>query len=214
MTINDRFQKIIKILFGGNKSAFASAIGVTPSVIENIVGKRQGKPSFELLEKISAIEEININWVVTGVGEMFNDLTSNNGNLDEKIEKKPRIPLDAAAGVLSSFSESIMDSGCEMRPVIAGMPYYDFTIGVRGDSMQPEFQGGDEVACRLIDEAAFIQWGKPHIIDSKEGVVLKRIYNRKNAILCRSDNPAYEDFEIPKEDILRIALVVGTIRLY
>ena len=43
MTINERFNKIIKALFGGNKSAFANTIGVAPSVIDNIVGKRQGK---------------------------------------------------------------------------------------------------------------------------------------------------------------------------
>jgi phage repressor protein C with HTH and peptisase S24 domain len=44
--------------------------------------------------------------------------------------------------------------------------------------------------------------------------VLKRIYNRPDAILCKSNNNAYDDFEVPKEDIYHIALVVGAIRLY
>ena len=69
MTINERFNKIIKALFGGNKSAFANTIGVAPSVIDNIVGKRQGNPSFEVLEKVSAIAEINLEWLIADRGE-------------------------------------------------------------------------------------------------------------------------------------------------
>lgn len=71
MSINSRFELLIKVLFNGKQSAFACAIGVTPSVINNIVGKRQGKPSFELMEKISTIEEVNIDWLISGRGEML-----------------------------------------------------------------------------------------------------------------------------------------------
>lgn len=71
MTINERFDMIITDLYGGNKSAFAAAIGVTPSVIDNIVGRRQGKPSFDVVEKVSALAEVNIQWLITGKGEAF-----------------------------------------------------------------------------------------------------------------------------------------------
>ena len=71
MSINDRFGKIIRTLYGGNKSAFANAIGVAPSVVENIVGKRQGKPSFDVVEKVCAITEVNTTWLITGRGDAF-----------------------------------------------------------------------------------------------------------------------------------------------
>ena len=71
MNINERFCNIIRTLYGGNKSAFASAIGVAPSVVENIVGKRQGKPSFDVIEKVCAIAEVNTIWLITGRGEAF-----------------------------------------------------------------------------------------------------------------------------------------------
>lgn len=71
MTINERFGKIIRVLYGGNKSAFASAIGVAPSVVDNIVGRRQGKPSFEVVEKVSALAEVNTEWLITGKGDGF-----------------------------------------------------------------------------------------------------------------------------------------------
>lgn len=84
MTINERFSKIIRILYGGNKSAFANAIGVTPSVVDNIVGKRQGKPSFDVVEKVSALAEVNIKWLITGRGEPFDFSDSENTPTDEQ----------------------------------------------------------------------------------------------------------------------------------
>lgn len=71
MTINDRFLEIIKALYGGNKAAFAEAIGVAPTVIQNVVGTRQGKPSFEVVAKVCALANINTGWVISGNGEML-----------------------------------------------------------------------------------------------------------------------------------------------
>lgn len=70
MTVNERFNIITNELFGGKKSAFASAIGVNPTVIQNIVGKRQGNPSYELVEKICANANISANWLILGIGDM------------------------------------------------------------------------------------------------------------------------------------------------
>lgn len=71
MSINDRFGKIIRVLYGGNKRAFATEVGIAPTVVENIVGKRQGKPSFEVIEKVCALANINTEWLITGRGEAF-----------------------------------------------------------------------------------------------------------------------------------------------
>lgn len=49
------------------------AIGVAPTVIENVVGTRQGKPSFDVLEKICANADISATWLMTGRGEMLAD---------------------------------------------------------------------------------------------------------------------------------------------
>ena len=74
-SINERFERLIITLYRGNKSAFAQAIGVAPSVVDNIVGKRQGKPSFDVVEKISAIAGLNLEWLITGKGEMLRTST-------------------------------------------------------------------------------------------------------------------------------------------
>lgn len=49
------------------------AVGVTPTVIENVVGTRQGKPSFDVLEKVCANANISATWLMTGRGKMIAD---------------------------------------------------------------------------------------------------------------------------------------------
>ena len=68
-SIKDRYDFLIDHFSGGNKRLFARSIGVSPSVIENIVGTRQTNPSFEILQKtLIAYENINANWLINGNG--------------------------------------------------------------------------------------------------------------------------------------------------
>ena len=74
MSVNDRIKKLIDLETGGNKRAFALKIGVTASVIENIVGKRKSTPSYSVIKKISKIENLNLNWIIKGVGNIYQDV--------------------------------------------------------------------------------------------------------------------------------------------
>ncbi len=173
--------------------------------------------------------DLSPTWLLTGDGEMFKSHnTPNTKHVNERlieenhqhkdsnveVETRPRIPMEAAAGSLSVLTQSVDQSQCDQMPVIASIPDYDFTIMVKGDSMVPEFKSGDEIACRLIRESAFIQWGQPYVVDSYNGIVLKRIHDNGDSIKCTSDNPQYGAFYIPKSEIYRLALVVGLVRLY
>ncbi len=71
MSVNERVAEVVKTQFGGNKRAFAQQIGVSATVVENIVGKRQGKPSFDVAVAICANANISAEWLLTGEGEMF-----------------------------------------------------------------------------------------------------------------------------------------------
>lgn len=83
MNINEKIETIISVLFAGNKRAFAKAVGISPSVVENIVGTRKGKPSYDVLTKICANANVSAEWLLLGTGkekamDMFNirkDLT-------------------------------------------------------------------------------------------------------------------------------------------
>src|SRR5690606_20647003 len=92
----------------------------------------------------------------------------------------------------------------------------DFMIEVEGSSMYPKYNSGDVVACTVINENSFIQWNKTHVIATREqGIIIKRIKKGSDdGKLCMiSDNKDYDPFEVPKDEINGIALVVGVIRL-
>ncbi len=189
------------------------------------------------IEKILlAYPDLNSDWLLTGRGEMLKTncisenisvtiadssahkdnkkVASSNEIKDLNTDFRPRIPYDAAAGALSIAEHGISRNDCEMLPVIPRFPKYDFTIVAKGDSMIPEIASGDELACRFIDPKGFIQWGRPHVLDTAQGVVVKNIFELPDSILCRSVNNNYPDFPIAKDDIYHIALVVGLIRQY
>jgi hypothetical protein len=79
--------------------------------------------------------------------------------------------------------------------------------------MEPEYYSGDEVACKRINERSFLQWGRVHVLDTTQGVVIKRIYEHGDCIRCCSYNDEFPDFLIPKDEIRSYNLVVGSLRL-
>jgi phage repressor protein C with HTH and peptisase S24 domain len=94
--------------------------------------------------------------------------------------------------------------------------HIDFMIEISGSSMQPKYNSGDVVACTLIKESRFIQWNKAHVIATTEqGILVKRLRKglTRDCLLAISDNKDYEPFEIPVNEIIGLAIVVGVVRL-
>lgn len=156
--------------------------------------------------------EINLH---TDLGKKILDTMrgSLNSNETSPCITKPRIPYTAAAGAITHAVEGITEAQCEHIPVIEAFPNYDFTIIIKGNSMEPKYEGGDEVACKRIDQTSFIQWGKVHVLDTAQGILIKRIYEDGDKIKCVSYNPEYPPFSIDKSEIYSISLVVGLLRI-
>jgi phage repressor protein C with HTH and peptisase S24 domain len=227
MTTKERFDLLIKYFAGGNKSEFASKIDVSPTVIENIVGARQGNPSFMVLQKIFfAFAEINPKWLIAGEGEMLkkDDKKSlqpdikqknleKNQNIIKSTEGIPLIPIDAMAG-FGTGMQTILEFECE-RYVVPLFKEAQFLIDVRGSSMQPKYNPGDIVACKKLPLAdIFFQWNKVYVLDTEQGALIKRIRKGQDSehITLVSDNEKYEPFELHFSQINSVALVIGVIR--
>ena len=240
MTINERFEAVIQVLFGGNKRAFALHVGISPTVVENVVGTRKGKPSFDVLEKVCANANISAEWLLLGKGEMLMDMfeirkpmifhsddTLYENNTQEDAEDKPiarlatspgegipLIPIEAMAGALTC-EQTVLEYECE-RYVVPVFKGADFLIPVKGSSMYPKYSSGDIVACqRVAMSSLFFQWNKVYVIDTDQGALIKRIKPGcdKNHVLIVSDNEKYDPFELPVSAIHAVALVIGVIRL-
>lgn len=84
MSIKDRFKMIMdreKLTAG----AFAESIGVAQATISHILGPRNKYPSTEVILRLhQRYNDINLEWLLTGIGEMSNsnNETKNNSGFD------------------------------------------------------------------------------------------------------------------------------------
>jgi phage repressor protein C with HTH and peptisase S24 domain/plasmid maintenance system antidote protein VapI len=123
--------------------------------------------------------------------------------------------VSAAAGY-GSFDEMISNEKVVGKYLIPDFKNVDWMIYVRGSSMYPKYSSGDIIGCRVLHESRFIQWGKVYVVATREqGILVKRLEKSeiKDCILAVSDNQNYKSFDIPTNEILGIALVVGVLRL-
>ena len=129
-----------------------------------------------------------------------------------KIPTKPRLPVSAAAGSLSQYSQGVLLEQCEQMPIIRNFPDYDYTMFIKGNSMEPKYESGDEIA---IKKAEFVvEWGKDYVLDTEDGVIFKKIYDDGANIRCVSYNhEEYPDFLVPKEIIFGFYKFVGLVRV-
>lgn len=218
MSINSRIKNIREQFCNDSNIELARILNVSRQYANNLVseGKSVGDKVIDnILLKFPSINPI---WLKLGEGEMLKTKSEVvEIPLHTKIETRPRIPLNAAAGSLSVALSGVKSNDCEELPFIQAFSNYNYTILVKGDSMEPEFHSGDELACLQLTngKANFIQWGRYHVLDTAQGVLVKRIYDKGDYILCKSDNSdLYEDFKIRKEEIYNLGLVIGMLRRY
>lgn len=67
-TIQDRIRKV-RLTYRLSQQKFVESLGITQSYLSSI--ERKNTPSAALLHAISCLYEVNFDWLLTGVGEMF-----------------------------------------------------------------------------------------------------------------------------------------------
>lgn len=198
---------------------------MTLTEMERIIGASKGvltkaasKGTNIQLRWLEAIAEKfpswNAEWVITGRGESTGVDKQNDEPQTTNKETRPHIPIEVAAGLTTGFAECVALRDCEMRPIIDAFPNYDYTITIKGDSMEPKYESGDIIAIKQITD--YIEWGKTYVVSTREGAVVKRLYPPKHndkAFECVSYNIDYPAFELDKDSILALYKVVGLLRV-
>lgn len=78
-TINDRIEAIIAQSFGGNKSAFAKAIGYKPQIMSTYLGTtRRSKPSIDMVAAILNNTNVDARWLILGGDDSTNSSAASN----------------------------------------------------------------------------------------------------------------------------------------
>ena len=98
--INERLRKILDAKFQGNVSEMARQYGIPQPTLNNIVGNRMSKPSFDNIQRlVNSDETINARWLVTGKGAML------------KIEKDPiTVQLVESNDLLDRYEKVIREN--------------------------------------------------------------------------------------------------------
>lgn len=133
--INDRMKMLINAVSNGNKRAFSQLVGVTPTVLENIVGTRQGKPGYDLLEKTAfAIENLNTNWLLTGRGSMFQD--------DQHKEPTQPIPTASSDAVTLRLMDKLDEKEAQIDQLQRELREKSEALAVLKSQQLPESEHG------------------------------------------------------------------------
>jgi len=206
------------------------AAGLNKSSVSSAFSGNDRYLTLKFLHKVNASFgcPFNEDWINTGEGEMIaseykQSFQSENTKTDV-IESNasggniPMIPFDAIAGYLSVDNEGLALDKYEQYQI----PEFkkigvEYLIRVSGSSMYPKYSNGDILALKTVKDILFFQWGKVYVIDSSQGVLVKRLFEdreNKEYIICSSDNKEhYPPFSIPKSDIRSLNIVVGVIRM-
>lgn len=220
MTISERIRHFIEYR-GITVKSFESAAGLSNGYVNGI---RKGIGSEKLADILRAFPELNRNWLLFGEGEMLRTGAPAEASVSEDAPPPqlipappgkglPLIPLPAMAGFLKGAAD--IDPNEIEWYFVPAFRDCQFLIRVKGESMSPRYLSGDIVACREVqDTGTFFQWGKTYVLDTDQGVVIKRVRpsEKENHILCVSDNPEYDPFDVPIAGIYHLAIVRGLIR--
>lgn len=122
----------------------------------------------------------------------------------------PLLPVEAMAGSLAAWSQGVTANDCQH--IVAPMAGADYAIRVTGDSMEPIYRDGMTIFIKRINDRAFIPWGTPLVVDTENGVVVKKLYpveNEETRVIAKSINPEYPPYMIDTASIFGLYRVLG-----
>ena len=219
-------EGLIRHYTKGNKAQFAKILGVSAQTISAWIARN----TFDAELIYAKCRYVDSSWLLTGEGAMLQETENNNAPTPKHTveiahqvphgssEGIPLIPLDAVAGFPAESGGGVRLEDCE-RYVI---PEFEnkganFLIRVSGYSMVPLYYSGDLLACRKITDIRFFQWGTVYVLETSQGVLVKRVQesvDHADSILCVSENSSvHHPFLLPRDDIRSLSIIVGLVRL-
>lgn len=214
MGLKDRLLQFIGYI-GLDIAAFERSVGLSNGAVHKMgEGTRAST-----IDKISEIYPIlNAAWLKTGVGEMLQS--------EERSEKIISVPQTAVStkqrkgALIYDIDATCGLSGRDIEftdeKVIGSIDAPEINpdskiIFATGDSMLPLIASGDRVVIRKIESWDYFNYGQVYLIITNEYRLIKRVRRHPkdsdNLILLRSENPDYDDIDLPKREIIHLFIV-------
>jgi transcriptional regulator with XRE-family HTH domain len=200
--------KFLRKQKGWTQEEFAARLGIKRSLL-GAYEEERAEPRTEVLEIISDMFHLTLDELlrkdISSPKETYLQKRRNIKNAErQRIEF---VPVKAAAGYLSGYNdeEFIEELNTFTLPMLGAGSYRAFEI--TGDSMLP-VESGAVIVCHKVNDWEDIKNNQSYIVlTKKEGIVFKRVLksNRnKNKLTLVSDNPQYEPYPVPLEEVLEM----------
>lgn len=197
---------------------FYKESGVTRGILQ----QNNGISEDNIARFLAYAPDINVEWLITGRGEMLSTMQEKKQEKSDSEEKLPKVSHNPTIGkpyydvdFLGGFNE-IVNSQVTIPTnniVIQGFEKADFWCNVTGHSMEPKINHGDIIAlhkCTLED----IQYGEIYavVLDTLRTIkILRRSSDPKNLRFVPINTTDYDEQEYPVERIMNVFEVIGSI---
>ena len=201
---------------GLTQQQFADVMEIKRSLI-GAYEEERADPKYDLLQKFSEFFELSIDELIN---ETINDKWKKKPNLSNSnvrvlsitVDKDDNenielVPVKASAGYLNGYADPEFVGALPKFsiPMFKNGTFRAFEI--KGDSMLP-LASGSVIISEYVENWNDLKIGETAVVVSKnDGVVYKRMGSKlkqDKGIKLVSDNPIYEPYFVPAEDILEI----------
>lgn len=208
----------IKSFYGLKGNAdLARFLGVAPNTITNWYGRK----TFDIDVIYTKCVNININWLLTGEGNMYRAESEKEEKLpsvNQTYEGAPYFNVDFIGG----FDLIVNDQTVNPDFYINYPPYNQPGVvwcNLTGHSMEPEISNGDIIALREVTTPIqYLPAGEIYGIVTEEYRTVKRIrLSQKDGFVRLIPSNKSEEFceqEIPISMIRKVYAVLGSIRKF
>lgn len=175
---------------------------------------------------IANYNDVNLSWLLTGIGEMTNEPNNVSSEFTLRTDNKlnnqliPLYNLEATAGLVQLF-----ENQKSLKPIdtlqIPNLPKCDGAVFVTGDSMYPILKSGDIVAYKQIhDMQNNIFWGEMYLvslnIEGEEYVSVKYVQKSDKSgeyIKLVSHNSHHQPKDVHLSKVSGLAIVKASVRI-
>lgn len=182
----------------------------------NGVASRLGNTtSPSTLNKISTSCDLNVDWLLTGEGEMLREAALAAVPKVSYTDGVPYYDVDFECG----FDE-LINLGAPNPDYMIRMPGYEkatLWCNATGHSMAPEVNNGDIIALRRVEDTSFLPYGEIYAIVTTNNLrTVKRLgrSDKPGHLRLIPTNKDYDEQDIPLSKILHIYRVMGAMKAF
>lgn len=194
-----KLQQSLKDSIGG-QNKFEAYVGISAGYISNMNKNSGGISSDVMLKLKDKFPNLNLDWLITGKGEMLKSERPSNALIINNDGKG--IPyyadLPVSAGHLDAFMQDAEPTGWINLPGVTSKALFP----VIGCSMKPEINPGDVVGIIQMNSWEMVDPDKVYLIITHDERMIKHLaVDEEDDSILWCISPNYPKFKINKSDI-------------